>query len=96
MERMARWRPGGRMVAVLVVVAMATLGASCRGSSSPSSKSSGKSGAPATTTGFDGKTITAREYQVGTRYRVWIDEHDVPVKFIVNDDSGQVTFLLQR
>ncbi len=58
MERMARWRPGGRMVAVLVVVAMATLGASCRGSSSPSSKSSGKSGAPATTTGFDGKTIT--------------------------------------
>lgn len=54
------------------------------------------SGGGQTTIELDGKTITAREYQVGTRYRVWIDEHDVPVKFIVNDDSGQVTFLLQR
>lgn len=57
MDRMGRWRPGGRMIAVLTVVAMAMIGASCRGSSNGSS-TKGKSGAPATTTGFDGKTIT--------------------------------------
>jgi hypothetical protein len=43
-------------------------------------------------------TIPARKYRIdgATKYSVWIDQHDVPVKFTVNDNSGEVTFVLQK
>lgn len=42
--------------------------------------------------------IPAREYKIGgsVEYRVWFDRHDVPVKFVVYDPSGEVEFSLQR
>lgn len=43
-------------------------------------------------------TLPARRYDVNgkTRYTVWLDPHGVPLKFIVDDDSGKVTFTLSR
>jgi len=43
-------------------------------------------------------TIPARQYQIdgATRYKIWIDQHDIPVMFVVEDDSGEVTFTLER
>jgi len=51
-----------------------------------------------TTVKVDGADIPAREYQIdgATHYKIWIDQHDVPVKFVVEDDSGEVTFSLKR
>jgi hypothetical protein len=45
-----------------------------------------------------GASTTAKEYDISgaTKYKVWIDGHDVPVMFVVDDDSGQVTFTLKK
>jgi Family of unknown function (DUF6134) len=46
----------------------------------------------------DGASTTVREYQItgSTKYKIWIDKHDVPVMFMVDDDSGEVTFTLKK
>ena len=51
-----------------------------------------------TTVVINDATVAARQYQIEgeTRYKVWIDQHDIPVKFAVDDDSGEVTFTLER
>ena len=56
------------------------------------------SGGSETTVAIDDVTIPAREYQIdgATRYRIWIDQHDIPVRFVVDDDSGEVTFTLVK
>jgi hypothetical protein len=55
-------------------------------------------GGKETTVKVNGAAIPVREYQIdgSTKYSVWIDQHDVPVKFTVDDNSGQVTFLLEK
>lgn len=47
---------------------------------------------------IDGATIPAVKYEVNgsTRYTVWLDERGVPVKFLVDDDTGKVTFTLTQ
>lgn len=56
------------------------------------------SGGGETTVKVGGAAIPAREFLVGgsVQYRVWFDRNDIPVKFIVYDDSGEVEFSLQR
>ena len=46
----------------------------------------------------DGTTVPAKEYEISgsTHYKIWIDQHDIPVMFVVDDDSGQVTFTLKK
>lgn len=46
----------------------------------------------------DGTTVPAKEYEItgATHYKIWIDKHDIPVMFVVDDDSGQVTFTLKK
>jgi Family of unknown function (DUF6134) len=48
------------------------------------------------TVGFD--TVTARKYEIdgNTKYTVWLDARGVPVKFAVDDNSGKVTFTLDK
>jgi len=55
-------------------------------------------GGSETTVAINGATIRAHQYQIdgATRYKIWIDQHDIPVMFIVEDDSGEVTFTLER
>jgi Family of unknown function (DUF6134) len=45
-----------------------------------------------------GTSISARRYEVdgATRYTVWLDAHDVPVMFVIDDDTGKVTFTLDK
>jgi len=45
-----------------------------------------------------GIAIPTREYQIGgtQHFKVWMDRHDVPVKFAVDEEGGQVVFSLQR
>lgn len=47
---------------------------------------------------IDGASTTAREYQItgSTKYKIWFDQHDVPVMFVVDDDSGEITFTLKK
>lgn len=47
---------------------------------------------------INGVTVPARKYQIDgtTKYKVWIDQHDVPIKFTVDDNSGEVTFVLEK
>jgi hypothetical protein len=56
------------------------------------------SGGGQTNVSVDGASTTAKEYDItgSTRYKIWIDSHDVPVMFMVDDDSGQVTFTLKK
>jgi hypothetical protein len=56
------------------------------------------SGGGETNVSVDGASTTAKEYDItgATKYKVWIDNHDVPVMFMVDDDSGQVTFTLKK
>jgi hypothetical protein len=51
-----------------------------------------------TTVNIDGAAIPAVKYEVdgSTRYTVWLDGRGVPVKFIVDDDTGKVTFTLAK
>ena len=54
-------------------------------------------GAPTAVT-IDGTSIPAREYEIdgATRYKIWFDQRNIPVMFTVDDDSGKVTFTLER
>jgi hypothetical protein len=56
------------------------------------------SGGGATNVTVDGTTVQAKEYEISgsTHYKIWIDSHDIPVMFVVDDDSGQVTFTLKK
>ena len=56
------------------------------------------SGGGETNVNVDGGSTTAREYDItgATRYKVYIDSHDIPVMFVVDDDSGQITFTLKK
>ena len=51
-----------------------------------------------TTVAINGASIPVRQYQIdGTRrYKIWFDRNNTPVKFVVDDDSGEVTFTLER
>jgi Family of unknown function (DUF6134) len=48
------------------------------------------------TVGLD--TVAARKYEIdgNTKYTVWLDGRGVPVKFAVDDNSGKVTFSLDK
>jgi hypothetical protein len=53
----------------------------------------------AVTIGVD--TIAARKYEIDgyskySDYTVWLDGRGVPVKFIADDDSGKITFTLEK
>jgi Family of unknown function (DUF6134) len=54
------------------------------------------SGGEQTVIDLDGKPVRAQKYEVDgtTRYGVWLDREGVPVMFVVDDDSGKVTFTL--
>ena len=51
-----------------------------------------------TTVQIDGTTIPVVKYEVNgsTSYTVWLDGRGVPVKFLVDDDTGKVTFTLAK
>jgi Family of unknown function (DUF6134) len=48
------------------------------------------------TVGLD--TVPARKYEISgnTSYTVWLDGRGVPVKFSVDDNTGKVTFILDK
>jgi hypothetical protein len=54
------------------------------------------SGGQQTVVDLDGKPVRAEKYEVNgaARYGVWLDSRGVPVMFVVDDDSGKVTFTL--
>jgi hypothetical protein len=56
------------------------------------------SGGGETTVTVGGAKVPAREYEIdgSTKYKVWFDRQDLPVMFVVDDDSGQVTFTLRK
>jgi len=56
------------------------------------------SGGNETNVSVAGASTTAKEYEItgSTHYKIWIDQHDIPVMFVVDDDSGQVTFTLKK
>src|SRR5262252_3227088 len=47
---------------------------------------------------IDNANIPAVKYEVdgSTKYTVWLDSRSVPVKFLVDDDTGKVTFTLAK
>jgi hypothetical protein len=47
---------------------------------------------------IDDQTIPAVKYEIdgNTRYTVWLDARGVPLKFLVDDDTGKVTFTLAK
>ena len=47
---------------------------------------------------IDDTTIPAVKYEIdgNTRYTVWLDVRGVPLKFLVDDDTGKVTFTLAK
>ena len=51
-----------------------------------------------TTVDVNGAKVPVREYQVdgAKKSKIWIDKQGVPVKFSVDDDSGEVYFTLMR
>jgi Family of unknown function (DUF6134) len=51
-----------------------------------------------TTVKIDGATIPAVKFEIdgSTRYTVWLDGRGVPVQFVVDDDTGKVTFTLDK
>jgi hypothetical protein len=51
-----------------------------------------------TTVKIDGATIPAVKYEIdgSTRYTVWLDGRGVPVMFVIDDDTGKVTFTLAK
>jgi len=55
-------------------------------------------GGSETAVAINGASIPARRYEIDgtTRYKIWIDQHDIPVMFAVDDDSGEVTFTLEK
>ena len=55
-------------------------------------------GGEETTVKIDGTTVPAVKYDIdgNTRYTVWLDGRGVPVKFVVDDNTGKVTFTLAK
>jgi hypothetical protein len=51
-----------------------------------------------TTVKLEGAAVPAVKYEVAgsTRYTVWLDGRGVPVQFVVDDDTGKVTFTLAK
>ena len=51
-----------------------------------------------TTVKIDGTTVPAVKFDIdgSTRYTVWLDGRGVPVQFVVDDDTGKVTFTLAK
>jgi hypothetical protein len=51
-----------------------------------------------TTVKIDGATVPAVKFEIdgSTRYTVWLDAQGVPVQFVVDDDTGKVTFTLDK
>ncbi|MGA7863965.1 MAG: DUF6134 family protein [Stellaceae bacterium] len=47
---------------------------------------------------LDSANIPAVKYELDgrTKYTVWLDERGVPIKFLVDDDTGKVTFTLAK
>ena len=47
---------------------------------------------------LDNASIPAVKYELdgSTKYTVWLDDRGVPVKFLVDDDTGKVTFTLTK
>ena len=47
---------------------------------------------------LDGATVPAVKYQIdgSTKYTVWLDSRGVPVEFVVDDDTGKITFTLAK
>jgi Family of unknown function (DUF6134) len=54
------------------------------------------SGGEETVVDIDGRPVRAQKYDISgdASYAVWLDSQGVPVMFIVDDDSGKVTFTL--
>ena len=46
----------------------------------------------------NGASVPAKEYDIkgATSYKIWFDKAGTPVMFVVDDDSGQVTFTLKK
>ncbi len=55
-------------------------------------------GGAQTTVAINGATIPTRQYEIDgtTRYKIWFDQNSIPVMFAVDDDSGKITFTLDR
>ena len=47
---------------------------------------------------IDGATVPAVKYEIdgSTRYTIWLDGRGVPVMFLIDDDTGKVTFTLAK
>lgn len=46
-----------------------------------------------------GASTTAKEYDItggANNYKIWFDQRGVPIMFVVDDDSGKVTFTLKK
>ena len=57
------------------------------------------SGGAETNVNVDGASTTAKEYDVKgatNNYKIWFDKSGTPVMFVVDDDSGKVTFTLKK
>ncbi len=56
------------------------------------------SGGKETAVTIAGLPVPARKYEVDgkNRYTVWLDSRGVPVQFVADDDSGKVTFTLDK
>ena len=56
------------------------------------------SGGTETAVVIGGASVPSREYEINgaTRYKIWFDQYNIPVMFVVDDDSGKITFLLER
>jgi hypothetical protein len=55
-------------------------------------------GGAETAVAVNGTNVTARQYEIDgtTRYKIWFDQNNIPVMFAVDDDSGKVTFTLEK
>jgi hypothetical protein len=55
-------------------------------------------GGQETTVKIDGATVSTVKFEIdgSTRYIVWLDGRGVPVQFVVDDDTGKVTFTLAK
>jgi len=51
-----------------------------------------------TTVKIDGATVSVVKFEIdgSTKYTVWLDGRGVPVKFVADDDTGKVTFILAK
>ena len=47
---------------------------------------------------IDSAPVAAHKYELNgrTRYTVWLDSRNLPVKFAINDSSGQAIFTLAK